>query len=82
MVALFLASDDSNFDFIGVSFRGRDSDAFQNYFIDMASRSELVRLRAARTSVKVDLRRNGAVLSPAASDLPKDSTFAQSAQYH
>jgi formate hydrogenlyase transcriptional activator len=30
------------FDFIGVSLREGDSDTFQNYFIDMASRSELV----------------------------------------
>jgi len=30
------------FDFIGVSFRDKDSDSFQNYFIDMASRSEFV----------------------------------------
>jgi transcriptional regulator with GAF, ATPase, and Fis domain len=30
------------FDFIGVSFRDKDSDTFQNYFIDMTSRSELV----------------------------------------
>jgi formate hydrogenlyase transcriptional activator len=30
------------FDFIGVSLRDQDSDAFQNYFIDMASRSEFV----------------------------------------
>src|SRR5258707_11686363 len=30
------------FDFIGVSLRDQDSDAFQNYFIDMPSRSELV----------------------------------------
>ena len=30
------------FDFIGVSFRDKDSDPFQNYFIDMTSRSELV----------------------------------------
>jgi formate hydrogenlyase transcriptional activator len=30
------------FDFIGVSLRDKDSDTFQNYFIDMASRSELV----------------------------------------
>jgi formate hydrogenlyase transcriptional activator len=30
------------FDFIGVSVRDRDSDTFQNYFIDMASRSEFV----------------------------------------
>jgi formate hydrogenlyase transcriptional activator len=30
------------FDLIGVSLRGQDSDTFQNYFIDMASRSELV----------------------------------------
>jgi len=30
------------FDFIGVSLRDQDSDTFQNYFIDMASRSELV----------------------------------------
>jgi formate hydrogenlyase transcriptional activator len=30
------------FDFIGVSLRGQDSDGFQNYFIDMASRSALV----------------------------------------
>ena len=30
------------FDFIGVSFRDKNSDTFQNYFIDMASRSELV----------------------------------------
>jgi formate hydrogenlyase transcriptional activator len=30
------------FDLIGVSLRVRDSDTFQNYFIDMASRSELV----------------------------------------
>ena len=30
------------FDLIGVSLRERDSDTFQNYFIDMASRSELV----------------------------------------
>ena len=30
------------FDFIGVSFRDKDSDTFQNYFIDMASRAELI----------------------------------------
>ena len=30
------------FDFIGVSFRENDSDPFQNYFIDMASRAELL----------------------------------------
>jgi formate hydrogenlyase transcriptional activator len=30
------------FDLIGVSLRDQDSDVFQNYFIDMASRSELV----------------------------------------
>jgi formate hydrogenlyase transcriptional activator len=30
------------FDFVGVSLRDRDSITFQNYFIDMASRSELV----------------------------------------
>jgi formate hydrogenlyase transcriptional activator len=30
------------FDFIGVSFRDKESDAFQSYFIDMTSRSELV----------------------------------------
>ena len=30
------------FDLIGVSLRDQDSDTFQNYFIDMASRSELV----------------------------------------
>jgi formate hydrogenlyase transcriptional activator len=30
------------FDFIGVSLRGRDSNTFQNYFIDMESRSELL----------------------------------------
>ncbi len=30
------------FDFIGVSFRDKDSDTFQNYFIDMMSRAELV----------------------------------------
>jgi formate hydrogenlyase transcriptional activator len=30
------------FDFIGVSFRDKDSDSFQNYFIDMASRAELI----------------------------------------
>jgi len=30
------------FDFIGVSFRDKDSDTFQNYFIDMTSRSEWV----------------------------------------
>src|SRR5258708_13723644 len=30
------------FDFIGVSLRDQDSDKFQSYFIDMASRSELV----------------------------------------
>ncbi|HYT18772.1 MAG TPA: sigma 54-interacting transcriptional regulator [Candidatus Polarisedimenticolia bacterium] len=30
------------FDFIGVSLRDQDSDTFQNYFIDMASRSEFV----------------------------------------
>src|ERR1700722_19189978 len=30
------------FDFIAVSFREKDSDTFQNYFIDMTSRSELV----------------------------------------
>jgi formate hydrogenlyase transcriptional activator len=30
------------FDFIGVSLRDQDSDTFQNYFIDMTSRSELV----------------------------------------
>ena len=30
------------FDFIGVSLRDKNSDAFQNYFIDMTSRSELV----------------------------------------
>jgi formate hydrogenlyase transcriptional activator len=30
------------FDFIAVSFRDKDSDTFQNYFIDMTSRSELI----------------------------------------
>src|SRR2546425_9588733 len=30
------------FDFIGVSLRDQDSDKFQDYFIDMASRSEFV----------------------------------------
>src|SRR5258707_11985923 len=30
------------FDLIGVSLRDQDSDTFQSYFIDMASRSELV----------------------------------------
>jgi formate hydrogenlyase transcriptional activator len=30
------------FDFIGVSLRNKDTGTFQNYFIDMASRSELV----------------------------------------
>jgi formate hydrogenlyase transcriptional activator len=30
------------FDFIGVSLHDKDSDTFQNYFIDMASRSELL----------------------------------------
>src|SRR5258708_19081355 len=30
------------FDFVGISLRDQDSDAFQNYFIDMMSRSELV----------------------------------------
>ena len=30
------------FDFIGVSLRDQDSDTFQNYFIDMTSRSELL----------------------------------------
>jgi formate hydrogenlyase transcriptional activator len=30
------------FDFIGVSFREKDSDPFQNYFIDMTSRAELI----------------------------------------
>ncbi len=30
------------FDFIGVSLRDQDSDTFRNYFIDMASRSELL----------------------------------------
>ena len=30
------------FDFIAVSFREKDSDTFQDYFIDMTSRSELV----------------------------------------
>src|SRR5260370_17246935 len=30
------------FDFIGVSLRDRDSDTFQSYFINMASRSEFV----------------------------------------
>src|SRR5580700_1026262 len=30
------------FDFIGVSLRDKDTGTFQNYFIDMASRSELV----------------------------------------
>jgi formate hydrogenlyase transcriptional activator len=30
------------FDFIGVSLRDRDSDTFRDYYIDMASRSELV----------------------------------------
>jgi len=30
------------FDFIGVSFRDKDSDTFQNYFIDMATRAELI----------------------------------------
>jgi formate hydrogenlyase transcriptional activator len=30
------------FDFIGLSFRDKDSDTFQNYFIDMASRAELI----------------------------------------
>jgi hypothetical protein len=68
------------FDFIGVSLRDKNSDTFQNYFIDMTSRSELVPdenprgdgyvvgLRAARTSSEVD-QRNGALLWPAASDV-------------
>jgi formate hydrogenlyase transcriptional activator len=30
------------FDFIGVSFRDKDSDTFQNYFIDMTSRAGLI----------------------------------------
>jgi formate hydrogenlyase transcriptional activator len=30
------------FDFIGVSFRDKDSDTFQDYFIDMTSRAELI----------------------------------------
>jgi formate hydrogenlyase transcriptional activator len=30
------------FDFVGISLRDQDSDAFQNYFIDMTSRLELV----------------------------------------
>jgi formate hydrogenlyase transcriptional activator len=30
------------FDFIGVSFRDKDSDPFQNYFIDMTNRRELI----------------------------------------
>jgi formate hydrogenlyase transcriptional activator len=30
------------FDFIGVSFRDKDSDPFHNYFIDMTSRAELI----------------------------------------
>jgi formate hydrogenlyase transcriptional activator len=30
------------FDFIGVSFRDKDSDTFQNHFIDMTSRAELL----------------------------------------
>jgi formate hydrogenlyase transcriptional activator len=30
------------FDFMGVSFRDKDSDPFQNYFIDMTSRAELI----------------------------------------
>ncbi len=30
------------FDFIGVSFRDKDSDSFQNYFIDMTSGAELI----------------------------------------
>ena len=30
------------FDFIGVSLCDEDSDTFQNYFIDMTSRSELI----------------------------------------
>jgi formate hydrogenlyase transcriptional activator len=30
------------FDFIGVSFRDKDSDMFQNYFIDMTTRAELI----------------------------------------
>src|SRR5882724_7705868 len=30
------------FDFIGVSFRDKDSDPFQNYFIDMTTRAELI----------------------------------------
>src|ERR1700720_4262275 len=30
------------FDFIGISLRDKNSDTFQNYFIDMTSRSELV----------------------------------------
>jgi formate hydrogenlyase transcriptional activator len=30
------------FDFVGVSIRDQDSDTFQNYFIDMTSRSEMV----------------------------------------
>jgi formate hydrogenlyase transcriptional activator len=30
------------FDFIGVSFRDKDSDTFQNHFIDMTSRAELI----------------------------------------
>jgi len=30
------------FDFVGISLHDQDSDSFQSYFIDMASRSELL----------------------------------------
>jgi len=72
------------FDFIGVSFRDKDSDSFQNYFIDMAEVGQadseekltpqetlhLAGLRTPRTCAEIN-ERNGAVLCPATSDLEK-----------
>jgi formate hydrogenlyase transcriptional activator len=44
------------FDFIGVSFRDKDSDTFQNYFIDMTSRAELIPEEALTPEETLTLR--------------------------
>jgi formate hydrogenlyase transcriptional activator len=44
------------FDFIGVSFRDKDSATFRNYFLDMTSRSELVPEETLRPEETLTLR--------------------------
>jgi transcriptional regulator with GAF, ATPase, and Fis domain len=44
------------FDFIGVSFRDKDSDTFQNHFIDMTSRAELIPEEALTPEETLTLR--------------------------